>query len=277
MVFSGVNQTMSRKLQKSLVQAQRIIPLNCEILKSYKNSYWKNISAYLSTSSTFLTHNMLEKKSNNPALPAQCKSTKKISIEGNIACGKSTMLDIFGKRLDVEAVPEQVEKWTNWNGVNMLQAMYDNPAEFGFEFQNIVIKTMVENHLKKTTKRFKLMERSIFSTEQCFIKNSFDDKVFTKTQFDSLSEKCKKLREDLNISVDCFIYMRISPETALHRIKARGRTGEENISLELLQKLHILHEEYVKTLTTTVVIVDANQSLNNVISQFNDILKKMVN
>lgn len=218
--------------------------------------------------------NMIQDKDN--VCPQKIiENPKTVIIEGNIGCGKSTMLEIFGKRLDVEAVPEQVEKWTNWNGVNMLQAMYDNPSQHGVEFQNIVIETMVENHLKKTNKKFKLMERSIFSTEQCFIKNSFESEVFTKSQFDSLSEKCRKLTEDLVISVDCFIYMRISPETALHRIRKRRRSGEENISLELLKKLHFYHEEYVDTLNIPVVIVDANQGLNEVVSQFNEILNKI--
>lgn len=251
-----------------ILQPKRITNLlkNCEIQSI------GSISKSFSTSS----NEMLKDKENNSTVPEENynQTAKTFIIEGNIGCGKSTMLEIFGKRDDIEAVPEQVERWTNWNGVNMLQAMYDDPIKYGVEFQNIVIKTMVENHLKKTNRKIKLMERSLFSTERCFIKNSYNDKVFTKNQYVSLSEKCQQLREDLKISVDCFIYMRISPEIASLRIKERGRTGEENISLDLLQKLHHLHEEYIATLNLPVVIVDANKSLNEVISQFSDILEK---
>lgn len=240
---------------------------NCEIRK-FLDTNISNLSFSTSSTGSLSKNNVYPKQNVS-------ETYKTISIEGNIGCGKSTMLEIFGKRNDIEAVPEQVEKWTNWNGVNMLQAMYEDPAKHGVEFQNIVIKTMIENHLKKTDKTLKLMERSIYSTENCFIKNSFESKIFTKAQFDSLSEKCRKLKEDLNISVDCFIYMKISPETALYRIKERRRKGEENISLELLQKLHFLHEEYIHTLNIPVVTIDANKSLNEVVLQFNDILNKI--
>lgn len=246
---------------------------NCEI-KSFFGTNIFNLRCRFSTS-TGITSNNLQDSTNVCIKQNMNQHFKTISVEGNIGCGKSTMLEIFGKRLDIEAVPEQVEKWTNWNGVDMLQAMYENPSKHGVEFQNIVIETMIESHLKKTHKKLKLMERSIYSTEKCFIKNSFESEIFTKTQFDSLSEKCRKLREDLNISVDCFIYMRISPETALYRIKERRRKGEENISLELLQKLHLLHEEYVHALNTPVVIIDANKSLNEVVLQFDEILNKV--
>lgn len=272
---------MSR-LHHCLVQQirKRISFLGCEICKVPQQSspnFFKQSFSLSTISFSSLKYEVMKENKDNIGKPKgnMNRKPKTLSIEGNIGCGKSTMLEIFGKRLDVEAVPEQVEKWTNWNGVNMLQAMYDNPTKYGVEFQNIVIKTMVENHLKKTTKKLKLMERSLFSTEQCFIKNSYEDRVFTESQFDTLTKKCKGLREDLNISVDCFIYMRISPETALYRIKERGRAGEENISLELLQKLHFLHEEYINKLTFPVVIVDANKSLNEVISQFNIIFKSL--
>lgn len=253
---------MSTKLQNLFMNVQR----NLRIF-DVRNLF---------SSRNFNSQEMLKDNIENVSKLENQKSSnyKTLIIEGNIGCGKSTMLEIFGNKPDVEAVPEQVERWTNWNGRNMLQAMYDDPIKYGEEFQNIVIKTMVENHLKQTTKRIKLQERSLFSTEACFIKNSYQDKVFTRNQFQSLSEKCQNLRKDLQISADCILYMRISPEVALHRIKARGRDGEENISLDLLTKLHILHEEYIMSQKIPVAIVDANRSLDDVISQFNDILVK---
>ena len=42
-------------------------------------------------------------------------------MEGNIGCGKSTMMEYFKNCSDsVEVVPEPLEKWTNLNGHNAL-------------------------------------------------------------------------------------------------------------------------------------------------------------
>ena len=42
----------------------------------------------------------------------------------------------------------------------------------------------------------------------------------------------------LNVSIDAVVYIKAEPELCLERIKKRARDGEENISLDYLQKLH---------------------------------------
>jgi hypothetical protein len=47
---------------------------------------------------------------------ASCPRTRKIAIEGNIAAGKSTFLNILARELDFYVVPEPVSRWTNMTG-----------------------------------------------------------------------------------------------------------------------------------------------------------------
>ena len=47
--------------------------------------------------------------------------------------------------------------------------------------------------------------------------------------------------------VDAVVYLKCEPQTALQRIKARNRPEEKEITLELLEELHRLHEDWEKS------------------------------
>ena len=45
-------------------------------------------------------------------------------MEGNIACGKTTLMQHFEKYSTVHPVPEPIEEWTNLDGHNALVNKY---------------------------------------------------------------------------------------------------------------------------------------------------------
>ncbi|XP_055307428.1 deoxynucleoside kinase-like [Sitodiplosis mosellana] len=132
-------------------------------------------------------------------------------VEGNIGSGKSTLLNYFNKFTNIDILPEPVEKWSNFEGVNLLDLMFKNRNEWFVPFQSYVALTMLQNHSRTTDKNYKIMERSIYS-----ITNSPTE-------------------------VDLFIYLRTSPEIALNRMRKRDREEENGVSLEYLKILHELH------------------------------------
>ena len=111
-----------------------------------------------------------------------------ISIEGNIASGKTTVIrylkdaveysnrkhdkeftghkyheynldeskeinltdtnTLLNKRVSVKLIPEPVDKWRNLNGVNLLELMYKDPQRWSGTFHSYVQLTMFENHVK---------------------------------------------------------------------------------------------------------------------------------
>lgn len=74
----------------------------------------------------------------------------RICIEGNIAAGKSTFLNVLGKELDFVVVPEPVERWQNVtdckgkNGGNVLDIYYKDPKRWGFTFQTFALQSLAE-------------------------------------------------------------------------------------------------------------------------------------
>lgn len=94
-----------------------------------------------------------------------------IILEGNIGAGKSSLLKLFerNKNIKILTFREPLEKWTNINGINLLDLMYKDASTWAFPFQNYAILTMMQNHVKKTDEQIKIMERSVFSAMYCFV------------------------------------------------------------------------------------------------------------
>lgn len=44
----------------------------------------------------------------------------RVSVEGNIASGKSTFLAYCAQCIDIEVIPEPVDEWQNLSGTNLL-------------------------------------------------------------------------------------------------------------------------------------------------------------
>ncbi|ETE66703.1 Deoxycytidine kinase, partial [Ophiophagus hannah] len=113
-------------------------------------------------------------------------SVKKIAIEGNIAAGKSTFVNILKKaREEWEVVPEPVAKWCNVqdshddseeltssqkSGGNLLQMMYEKPERWSFTFQAYACLSRIRAQVKSLEGKLKeaenaaiFFERSVYS------------------------------------------------------------------------------------------------------------------
>jgi thymidine kinase len=227
----------------------------------------------------------------------------KISVEGNIASGKTTIIKYldkcFGnKRLSsnkiVRVYPEPVEKWCNLNGENLLDLLYSDPARWAFTLQSYVQLTMLEEHLKDSDNKslIKVMERSLFSARYCFVENLYKRyvggrkrvcrinlRVFfvfsglvKQSEYDVLSKWFEWIVSNNNCDLDLVFYLRTDPEICYKRAHVRNRKEEvgKGLSLEYLENLHSLHEEWLttgdknKSSSPKVILIDANQSIDDV-------------
>lgn len=168
-----------------------------------------------------------------------------IFIEGNIGAGKSTLLKYFERFDYIETVAEPVEEWQNLNGSNLLKLMYENPQKYSFPFQTYTIFLMLRNIMKKTTKTVKILERSLFSAQICFNEILKSQNNLNKEEYDILKEWNKYIANNFDVKPDLVVYLKTTPESVFDRIKQRKRSGENNISLEYLQWIHNLHENWL--------------------------------
>lgn len=194
------------------------------------------------------------------------KRTTTIFIEGNIGAGKSTLINSLAKYDFIKIHQEPVDSWQNFNGFNLLDLVYKNPAKYGFMFQSFALLTMANrqtNDLDET--KINVLERSIPSSTACFVQALIENGAIEPPFAQVLHEWSEFIQSKLITEPDLIIYLQTDPEQLLNRIKERARKVERNINPQYLRQLHGLHEDYIQVMEKkyTVLRVNANEKLND--------------
>ncbi|XP_059164415.1 thymidine kinase 2, mitochondrial-like [Physella acuta] len=188
-----------------------------------------------------------------------------VCVEGNISCGKTTLLNYFKDIPTCEVIIEPVEKWRNVNGFNALDLMYKDPQRWGMALQTYIQLTMLQSHKNSQNAPVKLMERSIYSAKYCFVDNLYKSAKMPEIEHIILTEWFNWIIKTQNIKVDLFVYLRTNPELLYSRIVKRCRNEELKISLDYLKTLHQLHDDWLihkkYDVPAEVLVIDANSSI----------------
>lgn len=183
-----------------------------------------------------------------------------IHVEGNIGAGKSTMIKYIKDNFQCNTSEEPVDKWVSLRDgeQSILDKFYEDPKRWSFAFQMncFISRTHQVNELPKDGKNF--IERSIYS-DKIFASNCFANGMMNPIEMQIYSNWSNWLEYELCAKVDKIIYLRSTPEVSYDRIKQRSRTGENEISLEYLQQLHELHDQWLNATDIPVFTIDADR------------------
>jgi len=205
-----------------------------------------------------------------------------ISIDGNIGAGKSTIL----KRLKEEHpefyyIDEPVNLWTSLedeNNESLLKLYYKDKKRWSFTFQNYVLISRmlytidkIESWKKECEKDKSKLKNNVFITERfidtdfnIFTKMLFDDGFINKMEWDIYNNWYNFLTNKYKLNY--VIYLNISPETCKERINKRARDGEENITLEFLEKIDSYHQKWFRETSINVLKIEKYDEIFNIIN-----------
>ncbi|XP_061473296.1 deoxycytidine kinase 2-like [Rhineura floridana] len=226
------------------------------------------------------------------------KRLKKISIEGNIAAGKSTFVQLLAKYSDEwEVIPEPIAKWCNIqtseneyeelstsqkSGGNLLQMLYGKPTRWAYTFQTYACLSRVKAQLKPISAKLheaehpvQFFERSVYSDRYVFASNLFESGEINETEWAIYQDWHAWLLSqfDSYLELDGIIYLQTTPEKCMERLQHRGREEEQGIQLEYLENLHYKHETWLQKRTikvefdnlrdVPVLVLDVNDDFKN--------------
>ncbi|TWW75319.1 deoxynucleoside kinase isoform X2 [Takifugu flavidus] len=196
---------------------------------------------------------------------------KKVSIEGNIAAGKSTFVQLLqGASEEWEVIPEPIGKWCNVkkdgddiyqelsssqkSGGNLLQMLYDKPSRWAYTFQSYACLSRVRSQLQCPSGKLQdaknpiqFYERSVYSDRYVFASNLFEHGDLTETEWNVYQDWHRWILKvfEPDIALDGIIYLRAQPQRCMQRLLHRGREEEQGIPLEYLEQLHFKHESWL--------------------------------
>ncbi|XP_059910789.1 deoxycytidine kinase 2-like [Gadus macrocephalus] len=199
---------------------------------------------------------------------------RRVSIEGNIAVGKSTFAKLLqSASSDWEVVQEPVSKWqsiesrpSEGSGApqqtvgNLLQMMYEDPQRWSYTFQTYSCMSRMKTQLQPPPPHLlsskgtpvQVFERSVYSDRYIFALNSFELGCINPAEWAVYQDWHTFLVEQFGpqLELEGIIYLKASPQKCMERLGRRGRPEEGGVELDYLQKLHMQHERWLRERTT---------------------------
>ncbi|MBL7779529.1 MAG: deoxynucleoside kinase [Chitinophagales bacterium] len=177
-----------------------------------------------------------------------------ITIEGTIGAGKTTLANMLAKEFNAKLILEEFENNP------FLPKFYEDKARYGFPVELYFMAERFQ-HLKKL-----LSEADIFKTftiaDFLFQKSL----IFAQQNLSDDEEKLYRMLFDIiNPSLpkpDLILYLYAPVEKLLENIKKRGRSYEQHIEPEYLDKIQSAYLSYFKTLTNQPIVLLNCSQLN---------------
>ena len=187
-----------------------------------------------------------------------------ISVEGNIAAGKSTLVKKLSDKLSSELdypfvlLQEPVDIWEtikDKDGETIIEKFYKDQEKYAFSFQMMayisrlqILKDTIRTHPNSII----ICERSIWSDRNIFAKMLADEGkiedinlTIYKHWFDDLSKE---------FTHDGIIYLKTSPEVCKKRVGIRKRKGED-IPLAYLERCVQYHRNWLEDINNVDMLV----------------------
>lgn len=176
-----------------------------------------------------------------------------VLVEGNISASKSTVV----QALDGEKFPEPLEKENPF-----LSLFYKDPKRYGTEMQLYTLmyryrqwKEAQARGLNNPDSIF-LLDRSLFF-DACFAKVNRDLGNISDDEWRLYFMAHETLQEQIYFP-DLCIWLRVSPEVCLERIKLRNRGCETGVSLEYLKQIEAAYCEVMSTFRNKCLVIEVN-------------------
>ena len=205
-----------------------------------------------------------------------------ISLEGNIAAGKSTLIEVFTQDPGVDVLPETLQLWRRLpipgTGAthNLLESFYRDQSKYAFAFQSYVMLTKISQQVTASARPVKLLERGLHSVQNIFSQALHRQGLFPTVEYavhtqwyDYFCEQHEEAMPDL------FLWLKTSPSVNFQRVQLRAREEESGLSLEYLELLSELHEKWLGSspFAERTIVIDGNKSKAEVLAACKAALK----
>lgn len=205
----------------------------------------------------------------------------KISIDGNIGCGKSSLLTRLASEYGLPAYCEPVRDWTTY-----LAEYYRDPKRWAFCLN---LKTLASfspwkrgglPHAAAEEGRdaVTLWERHPMACRRVFTQLGVEEGYIDDLEVKVMDDVASSMPWTLP---DVLIYIKTTPQVAYRRTTTRARACEEQITLTYLERVDALYDAMVKDIQadergTDVWTVDGDRDAEDVFRDVSAIVRRVL-
>ncbi|XP_049640394.1 deoxyguanosine kinase, mitochondrial [Suncus etruscus] len=257
--------------------------------------------------SSAMAQGPLEGVAPSRGLHAECRP-RRLSVEGNIAVGKSTFVKLLMATYpEWHVATEPVATWQNvltsdtqkdsttQSLGNLLDLMYQEPARWSYTFQTFSFMSRLKIQLEPIPERLlqasnavQIFERSVYSDRYVFAKSLYENGSLNDLEWHIYQNWHSFLLQEFatQLRLHGFIYLQATPQVCLKRMHLRARQEEKGVELSYLEQLHEQHEAWLVRKSTRlhsdtllnipVLVLDVNDDFSEVGAKQKDLMEKVI-
>lgn len=171
-----------------------------------------------------------------------------IGIAGMIGAGKSTLATSLGKHLGIDVYYEPVEN------NEYLEDFYRDTKRYSFATQIYLLNKRFQQHQEIIwRKRPAVQDRTIYE-DSVFAKMLAESGLMEERDYRTYVELFQNMSNFMR-KPNVIVYLDVSPERSMERIKARSRGVESGITLDYLHALHQGYEDFIAEISRVIPVI----------------------
>lgn len=163
-----------------------------------------------------------------------------VGIAGNIGSGKSSLTTLLAKHFQFVPYYESVDNNP------YLEDFYKDMSRWSFHLQVYFLSSRFnqQNRIEKANQSM-VMDRTIYEDAEIFARNLNQMGFLDARDYQNYLALYEEMTSFLKIPT-LLVYLRASVPTLVRQIQLRGRDYEANISIDYLEKLNNLYEDWIE-------------------------------
>ena len=194
---------------------------------------------------------MFEIKLTNPIFNKLKKHTF-ICVEGIIGCGKTTLSNIIAKNLGYKTIEERFQENP------FLPKFYRKPNRYAFPLELSFLADRF-NQINEEAEQLDLFKFGVVADYHISKSLVFAQNTLNADEYPLFHQLYKLMSKSANHPSLC-VFLKQTPKQAKKNIIKRGRSYEQNISLEYLKKLAVGYDKHIPFLEQKMQVINIDVS-----------------
>ena len=171
-----------------------------------------------------------------------------IGIAGMIGAGKSTLATALGEHLEIDVFYEPV-------GDNeYLEDFYRDTRRYAFSMQIYLLNRRFQQHQEIIWRgRSAVQDRTIYE-DSIFARMLAESGMMDERDYRTYSELFRNM-SNFMCKPNVIVYLDVSPELSLERIRHRGRGMETGVTLDYLNALYSGYQAFVEDISKVIPVI----------------------